>query len=215
MAEWWGCAYAATGGHEGGWVNNLTDTGGETVQGISRVHWPQWSGWPIVDAHKSHLDIAGAEKSAVLDEALANDYQFQAAVRLFYETNFWNHAHCHVIAKKDGTLAMLVYDAAVNHGSYNAITFLQQALNLLNDNGKTFPDLVEDGKYGAKTDEALRAVVFNRVVALRTWYIIFRGQHYTRFMKRSSEQEAFANGWARRLAYWMALASHGYHPNER
>ena len=37
---------------EGGYVNDKDDSGGETYKGISRVNWPRWSGWVIVDICK-------------------------------------------------------------------------------------------------------------------------------------------------------------------
>src|SRR2546426_796362 len=38
---------------EGGYANDPRDPGGETYKGISRVFWPNWSGWPLIDAAKS------------------------------------------------------------------------------------------------------------------------------------------------------------------
>ena len=37
---------------EGGYVNDPSDSGGETYCGIARNSNPNWQGWKIVDAHK-------------------------------------------------------------------------------------------------------------------------------------------------------------------
>ena len=48
-------AYAKTGHAEGGYANNPDDSGGETVQGISRNNFPKWRGWMIVDLEKGKM----------------------------------------------------------------------------------------------------------------------------------------------------------------
>jgi hypothetical protein len=47
-------ALGFTLGYEGEWVNDPDDRGGETYRGISRVHWPKWAGWAIIDAEKQN-----------------------------------------------------------------------------------------------------------------------------------------------------------------
>ena len=42
---------------EGYYSNSLNDKGGETVNGISRVYFPEWAGWKIVDELKSKFKI--------------------------------------------------------------------------------------------------------------------------------------------------------------
>ena len=38
-------AYNLTSAHEGGYVNDALDRGGETYRGISRVYHSSWNGW--------------------------------------------------------------------------------------------------------------------------------------------------------------------------
>ena len=51
--------------HEGGYVNDPKDPGGETYKGISRKNHPDWEGWNIIDEKKIlssfpiNLDSAG------------------------------------------------------------------------------------------------------------------------------------------------------------
>lgn len=44
-----GLPIAAESAKEGGYANVLGDKGGETYMGISRVYWPSWPGWPVID----------------------------------------------------------------------------------------------------------------------------------------------------------------------
>lgn len=46
-------AFAATMQHEGEYANVVGDKGGETYMGISRVYWPSWAGWPVIDDWRS------------------------------------------------------------------------------------------------------------------------------------------------------------------
>ncbi len=43
-------AYNLTSAHEGGYVNDAIDRGGETYRGISRVYHSSWKGWSNIDA---------------------------------------------------------------------------------------------------------------------------------------------------------------------
>jgi lysozyme family protein len=204
-------AMALTGGHEGGWTLHKHDQGGETVNGISRVYWPNWKGWLHVDEakrmsnHSMHGESLWLTDPAVDARLGAND-EFQKLVQEFYREHFWHTIAGNVLVTYDPTLSVLVYDAAVNHGPARAIQFLQHALNLLNDNEELYPDLVTDGLFGPRTLAALKQLLkTRRQGALRVWYIIIRGSFYAQFMGESKEQEAFAFGWARRLSSWMQL----------
>ena len=42
-------AYKATMGHEGGYVDDPADKGGETYKGIARRYNPGWGGWKQID----------------------------------------------------------------------------------------------------------------------------------------------------------------------
>ena len=38
--------------HEGGYVDDRDDRGGETYRGISRNNFPDWKGWKKIDGFK-------------------------------------------------------------------------------------------------------------------------------------------------------------------
>lgn len=97
-------AYNITKGHEGGYVNDPTDKGGETYSGISRKFWPRWPGWRLVDAAKPLK--RGAK--------IKND-DLEKLTRDFYEKEFWiAQAKGHLIHSQP--MANFIYDTVVNHG---------------------------------------------------------------------------------------------------
>lgn len=70
------------------------DTGGETYAGISRVHWPDWTGWQLIDG--------GDDGSARL-KAMAME---------FFKSNFWIPICGDQILSKSA--AFVIFDFAVN-----------------------------------------------------------------------------------------------------
>jgi len=153
-------------GIEGGYVNDPKDKGGETKYGISKRSYP-------------HLDI----KNLTLNEAeyiYYNDYWF--ALKLDYLDNY--------------NIQSELFDTAVNMGVYKAQTILQEALNLMNRNGKNFKDLVVDGAIGNKTIKAYNKV--DKDILLK----VLNGlqfMNYVRICKKDKTQERFFNGWMKRV----------------
>ena len=45
-------AFTKTMSEEGGYNFDRMDPGGETYMGISRVYWPSWEGWVIIDKYE-------------------------------------------------------------------------------------------------------------------------------------------------------------------
>jgi lysozyme family protein len=84
--------------HEGGYVNDPVDPGGETKYGISKRSYP-------------HLDIAS------LTKAQAEDIYYQ---------DWWLRLRCNEI--KDAGVAQKLLDTAVNVGLRTGVRLLQQAL---------------------------------------------------------------------------------------
>ena len=37
--------------HEGGYLNDSSDSGGRTYKGISENNFPNWKGWKIINKH--------------------------------------------------------------------------------------------------------------------------------------------------------------------
>ena len=132
-------AFAATMQHEGGYVNDPADPGGETYMGVARNHHPKWPGWPIIDECLRHGEPLS------LAEGLTD------LVREFYRAEFWRPLRCHLIDPVSEAVAEELFEASVNCGPGNGVKFLQRALNTLNSREKLYPDLHVDGAMGAKT----------------------------------------------------------------
>ncbi len=179
--------------YEGGYSNDPDDQGGETYNGISRKHHPNWKGWELIDDFKTNGEFkesnVGTVYTKILKEMVSN----------FYEIFFWDPLCCSDMPTK---IARCVFDTAVNLGRHKAILFLQQGLNLLNKNKTIYSDLVEDGVIGPKTlfnIKILQNYGADEINYLLKIMNILRGMHYINFMKKSPIQEKFARSWLKRV----------------
>lgn len=116
MAEFL-AAHKKTSAYEGGYAKVEGDRGGETYAGISRVSWPSWQGWAIVDAHKP-LKHGGK----------INSPNLQYLINLFYKRNFWDKVAGDAI--EDQETAFKLYDFAVTSGHPMSIKQIQKVLGL-------------------------------------------------------------------------------------
>lgn len=181
--------YQITSAHEGGYVNDPVDRGGETYRGISRVHHPDWSGWRRVDAQR---------RKTGFPQNLHRDAALQKAVKAFYKNAYWDRFRGDDIP--DQALANELYDTAVNMGVRRAVRFLQSSLNLLNRNQKDYQDLIVDGWFGNKTLATLQLLLRNdrNSDALVKLMNIQQGARYVEIMSGDARQERFARGWIKR-----------------
>ncbi len=182
-------AYALTSAHEGGYVNDPVDRGGETYRGIARVHHPEWRGWKRIDAERRNK---GFPKS------LNGDRTLQSNVRAFYKKAYWDRFIGDDIP--DQAVANELYDTAVNMGVRRAVRFLQSSLNLLNRNQRDYKDLIIDGWFGEKSLMTLGALLKKdrSSYSLVKMMNIQQGARYVEIMARDSSQERFARGWIKR-----------------
>ena len=121
--------------NEGSYSSNPSDPGGETYCGISRVSWPNWSGWAIIDTYKGD---PGFPKNLPTVSGLSD------LVKSFYLTNFW---HFNGIA--DPNVAEKLLDIWVNLGSDRAAKVTQAALRGIGYN------IALDGQYGPECESAI------------------------------------------------------------
>jgi len=173
---------------EGKYSNDPLDIGGQTYKGISRRFHPSWSGWNIIDSYTTDPGFPGC---------LDDDTKLQDLVHLFYKENFWNIWMGDLFPQ---VVADEMFDISVNMNHTRAISFLQTALNCLNNNQKFYDDLVVDGSFGNKTFRAM-GILFGRGEAGLVVKIlnVLQGSHYIEFMKKSPIQEKFARGWFSRV----------------
>lgn len=190
-------AYQHVMGHEigphaatRGYVNDPDDKGGETVAGVSRVFHPGWEGWPLVDQLKGQPNFP---------RNLSADLRLDGMISSFYRREFWDKLHCDDMP--DHSVALELFDTGVNMSQARAGMYLQQALNLLNNNGKLFSDITEDGVIGPATLSALGfylAQSRGNVPRLLTVMNVLQGAFYVERMRTEKSQEKHL-GWFDRV----------------
>ena len=183
-------AYAITMKTEGGYANNPADNGGETYAGISRKFNPNWGGWAAIDAAKKQSGVL-----VTLDKILSNNEGLQADAKQFYAQNYW-------IVNRLGELqnqaiANQLFDIGVNSGVGTAARSWQEALNLTNQNGRAYADLVVDGKVGPQTVGFTNA--HPRPALLLEVIQALQAERYLKIMRNNPSQEVFAASWFSRV----------------
>jgi lysozyme family protein len=182
-------AFAATMQHEGGYANVVGDKGGETYMGISRVYWPSWPGWPVIDDWR-------AERV----NALQRDTMLTEHVLAFYRAQFWDRLRGDELAELSIPIALEMFDTAVNMGVGRAVRFLQEALNMLNRGGRTYADIAVDGLIGRDTLNTLKRCLEtqpgSRESNERLILNCLNGEQYIAY-KQNPQHEQFAGWFAR------------------
>ena len=177
--------------HEGGYVNNPKDSGGETYRGITRKYWGTWKGWPIVDKNKP-LKTGQIIKDAELDKLIQD----------FYFVNFWKPI------KADEFhywVAYTLFDTAVMQGQKTAIKTLQRALNKYTNKGqfsKPVFNLVVDGILGPKTLEAANSTEPTELVNLIAQE---RLNTVEAIVEANPSQAGFLKGWTARIKKFIQV----------
>lgn len=171
-------AFTITDKIEGGESDHPEDPGGHTWRGISRTYWPDWPGWPLID---SGIDPP--------DEM----------VQEFYRLHFWNRISGDCLARQSVFVAAEVFGTSVNTSVSKGSKILQEALCLLNCNGKIYPDIVIDGRIGPVTVKTLaRYLATESEPMLLKLLNDLQSEHYINLMRRYPEREEF-RGWFKRV----------------
>ncbi len=192
-------AFQKTISFEGGYVNDPDDRGGETYKGISRLNWPDWEGWKIIDLYKKH-------KPGNLNHSLAGNTGLQNLVSDFYLEHYWMPLNLDAF---HSPVADELFDTAVNQGKNAAAKYLQETLNKLNRNQKDYPDITVDGKIGRQTLSAYKKLLATQRFASRNqekiikwivrWLNYFQLKKYDLITYRDPAQEKFIPGWTERV----------------
>ncbi|MDP4557984.1 glycosyl hydrolase 108 family protein [Halomonas meridiana] len=164
---------------EGGYVNHSCDRGGPTNYGITLV---------VARANGYYGDMREMPKSL--------------AVKI-YEARYWTSIRLDRIAPISATLAEHLFDFGVHSGPGRSAKELQRTLNVLNNRGKLFADLKEDGAVGPATLNALDA--FRKARGGSGLYVLAESINGVRIAfcrglaERDERQEDFAYGWFKRI----------------
>lgn len=176
-------AHKFTAQWEGGLSDHPADRGGITAYGASLAF--------VKDiASTSHgvdfLRSLGVAPIPVTRETIRRLTPEQVAV--MFRREFWDKLDLDVLPLRQ---AVVLYDAAVNHGPKQAVKFSQRGFNSL----VTYGDrLVEDGIIGPKTRAALKYVSDSLLKAI----VQSRRDFYSRLVASKPDQRVFLAGWNNR-----------------
>jgi lysozyme family protein len=160
---------------EGGYVNDPSDSGGETRYGIT--------------------------KAVALENGYTGDMKSlprELAVKI-YEDKYWEPLHLTAIERMSPKIAEELADTGVNMGIKRAAKFMQRSLNVLNNKGKIYPDLTVDSQLGAKTLRALGDYLAYRgkegEEVLYKMLNCLQGSFYVVLSERREKDERYIFGW--------------------
>ena len=174
-------AFSYVVGVEGGYSNNPSDRGGETMWGITA---------------KVARDSGYSGQMRDMPQSVAKG---------IYKAKYWDLIHLDPIDVVSPLIAREMFETAVNCGVGVPVPFLQRALNAFNRRGKDYPDMPVDGLNGPSTVGALRAFLHLRGAAgekvLLAALNAQQGIRYFEIAERRPDQEDFEFGWwANRVA---------------
>lgn len=160
---------------EKGFVDDPADSGGATNWGITEK---------VARAHGWHGDM----------ELLPR----QKAAEIYYSSYVIEPGYAQILAICPEIAAELV-EFGVNCGPGTASRCLQEGLNDLNDQGKLYADIAEDGDVGKNTRTALKAFLDHRgqagIVVLLRDINARQHHHYSALVRRRPKDERFFYGW--------------------
>lgn len=164
---------------EGYYVNDPSDSGGETYCGIARNSNPNWKGWKIVDAHKP---LKWNQK--------IQDSELEQLVIEIYDTKYYQPIKADRI--DSDMIRTHLYDMGVNAGTGAAVKLLQKAIN------KVYGiSIAVDGAIGNITltytnNKAKLNELVNEFINQRRLY-------YQDLVKRKPTNQKFLKGWLNRV----------------
>lgn len=166
-------------GKEGGYVNNPNDKGGPTNWGITQA---------VARAHGYTGDM--------------KDLSRQQALNIL-ESDYWVGPRFNQVSEVSNAIAIELTDTGVNMGPSVSAKFLQRALNVFNNQGKLYPDIVADGQIGPRTITALQSFLATRSrdgekVMLKALNSL-QGARYIELAESRPANETFAYGWFERV----------------
>lgn len=179
-------AVAHTLGIEGGYSDHPSDRGGKT-------------NWGITEAVAREAGYAGDMRA--LPKATALN---------IYRKLFWDRVGLDWVAQADDRVAMEVFDTGVNMGVGIGVRWLQRVLNVLNRQGRDYPDITVDGVAGQQTRAAMLQLYRVRGGgagrALLLLYLnALQGARYVELAEARGANEDFMVGWAKRVALDAAV----------
>lgn len=157
---------------EGGYVNDPSDSGGETNFGIT-------------------VDTARAYGYTGLMAALPRETAFD-----IYVARYWDAVRGEDLIALSESITAEIVDTAVNMGPKRAGKFLQRSLNAFNNGQRAYNDIATDGIIGPGTVFALTRYLQTRDEATLVKVLnCLQGAFYIDLVERREKDEKFINGW--------------------
>lgn len=162
-------------GREGGYVNDPSDSGGETIWGITR-------------ATARENGYSGPMRAMTRAQAVD-----------IYRAKYWAKPGLYQVAPLSLRIAEELLDTGVNAGTGTAGILLQRSLNVLNRQGADYPDIKVDGAVGPGTAAALKAFLKRNGKPAETRLLkmlnSLQGAYYVELAEQREKDERFVNGW--------------------
>lgn len=170
---------------EGGYVNDSEDRGGATRYGITEKT-ARSNGYK---GDMKDLPLSFAQ------DVYVEQYYYKPKFNLVYIVS--------------PSLAHECLDSAINMGSKWPSLWLQQSLNVLNNNGSYYANIVEDGVIGQRTINALNSFKSIRgSEGLNVLYNIMNSLQVSRYFdiaRSNKSQQKFVYGWVRNRADFVSF----------
>ncbi len=164
---------------EGGYVNDPTDRGGETMYGIT---------------------ISVARKYGF--KGAMRDLPYELAFKI-YQDRYWSPLKLDDVSQVSESLTEQLFDFGVNSGVVAAAKKFQLALNVLNNRQTLYADLIVDGVFGSRTLHALAKYVEHRgQQGVKVLTESVRGQRISyciNIAANDESQEKYSFGWLKRV----------------
>lgn len=162
-----------TGPREAGFSDHPADRGGPTK-------------WGVTERVAREDGYTGDMRDLTEDRA-----------KVIAKKRYWDVLNLDEVAAISPPIAMEMFDTIYNGGDSGA--WLQRSLNVLNQEGRIYPDMKVDGRIGPATLSALRAYIVRRgkegeQVMLEALNHI-QGERFIRIAEGNPSQEAFVYGW--------------------
>ncbi len=159
--------------HEGGYVFDLDDPGGETYKGIARNSNNTWTGWQTIDSLKKQPNFPkNMDTNTVLQEN----------IKSFYKANYWDTINGNDIQNQ--AVADSIFDFAVNAGVKTSAKMVQTIIG-------TSPD----GNIGPASLAKLNTFDSEYFLAL---FKVAKIERYMEIVKKRPTSSKFLYGWIKR-----------------
>lgn len=156
--------------HEGGYINDPDDRGGETYKGISRNAHKNWKGWKILDSYKYKKEFP---------KILDTDIELHREIERFYLINYWNPLKADLINHQ--YVANSIFDFGVNAGIKTSVKLAQSII-----------EVETDGIIGTLTLGKLNAQDSNNFL---TAFTVKKIAYYISIIKNRPANKKFLYGW--------------------